>query len=91
MMLPARGAHNDGVPMQRTLLNPNTKRKKAHSEGERISEAFAGVGCLVVSVWVPQRDGLGESERLPPAIMTSVALRLDARHVLLRPYRSVNC
>lgn len=25
MMLPARGAHDDGVPMQQTLLSPNTK------------------------------------------------------------------
>lgn len=70
MMLPARGAHDDGVPMQRAVLNPNTKQKKrAHGEGIRIWKALAGTGCLVVSVWVPQRDGLGESERLPPGIM----------------------
>lgn len=67
MMLPARGAHDDGVPTQRTLLNPDTKRTlETRSVGLRIWEAFAGTGCLVVSVWVPQRDGLGESERLPP-------------------------
>ena len=37
MMLPARGAHDDGDPAQWTLLDPNTKteRKRCEQRGDR--------------------------------------------------------
>lgn len=51
MMLPARGAHNDGVPEQWALLYPNTKAKGGRGEqrkekgyGRRLW-ALVGLGC----------------------------------------------